>query len=226
MPKAIVLYSGGLDSSTCIAIAQSQGFEVYALSFQYGQKQSAEIQAAQRGAAHFGVKEHRIMTIDLAQFGHSALTDPNLEIPDYSDDGQIPITYVPARNTIFLSYALAYAEVIGSIDIFSGNCSTDHAGYPDCRPEYIAAYQAMARLATKASTEGQQVTIHTPLMILTKADTLRLGTKLGVDYAITVTCYRANADGLACGRCDACELRRQGFAQAQLPDVTRYSSSH
>jgi 7-cyano-7-deazaguanine synthase len=225
MRKAIVLYSGGLDSSTCIAIAQSQGFEIYALTFQYGQRHSAEINAAKRGATHFGVKEHRIITIDLAQFGHSALTDQNIEVPDFADDGKIPVTYVPARNTIFLSYALAYAEVIGSTDIFSGNCSTDHAGYPDCRPEYIAAYQAMARLATKASTEGEQVTIHTPLIMLTKAETIRLGSELGVDYSMTVTCYSATESGEACGKCDACENRRRGFLAAQLQDVTRYKDA-
>jgi 7-cyano-7-deazaguanine synthase len=225
MPKAIVLYSGGLDSTTCLAIAQSKGFEVYALTFQYGQRHSAEINAAKRGATHFAVKEHRIITIDLAQFGHSALTNEAINVPDFNDDGKIPVTYVPARNTIFLSYALAYAEVIGSTDIFSGNCSTDHAGYPDCRPEYIAAYQAMARLATKASTEGNLVTIHTPLMMHTKADTIQQGTELGVDYSMTVTCYQASEHGAACGRCDACELRRQGFTAAQLPDPTCYTST-
>ena len=226
MKNAIVLYSGGLDSSTCIAIAQSQGFEIYALSFEYGQRHSAEINAAKRGAAHFGVKEHRIITIGLAQFGHSALTDQNIEVPDFANDGKIPPTYVPARNTIFLSYALAYAEVIGATDIFSGICSTDHAGYPDCRPEYVNAYQTMARLATKASTEGQQVSIHTPLIMLTKAETIRLGTELGVDYGITVTCYSANDNGEACGKCDACENRRRGFTAAQLKDVTRYIGAH
>jgi 7-cyano-7-deazaguanine synthase len=222
MKKAVLLYSGGLDSTTCLAIARAQGFEIYALSFQYGQRHNAEINAAKRGAAHFGVKEHRIITIDLAQFGHSALTDQNIEVPEYSDDGKIPVTYVPARNTIFLSYALAYAEVIGSTDIFSGNCSTDHAGYPDCRPEYFTAYQAMARLATKAGTEGKEVTFHTPLMMLTKAQTLQIGTDLGVDYSMTVTCYQANDHGEACGKCDACVLRQQGFTQANLKDVTRY----
>ncbi len=220
--KAVVLYSGGLDSTTCLAIAQAEGFEVYALTFQYGQKHNAEILAARRGAQHFGVKEHRIITIDLAQFGHSALTDETLTVPDYQGNGDIPITYVPARNTIFLSYALAYAEVIGSDDIFSGNCSTDHAQYPDCRPEYIASFQAMARLATKAGVNGQLITIHTPLILHTKADTIRQGTALGVDYAQTVTCYRANENGEACGTCDACENRRRGFEDAQVADVTRY----
>ena len=223
MKKAIVLYSGGLDSTTCLALAQSQGFEIYALTFQYGQRHSAEINAAKRGAKHFGVKEHRIITIDLAQFGHSALTDQEIEVPDFTGDGEIPVTYVPARNTIFLSYALAYAEIIGSTDIFSGNCSTDHAHYPDCRPEYIAAYQAMARLATKASTEGKQVTIHTPLIMLKKSETIRMGTELGVDYGMTVTCYSAADNGEACGKCDACENRRRGFLAAQIQDVTRYT---
>lgn len=224
MKKAVVLYSGGLDSTTCMAIAKSEGFEVYALTFQYGQKHSAEINAAKRGATHFGAKEHRIITIDLAQFGASALTDHNITIPDYQDTGEIPITYVPARNTIFLSYALAYAEIIGSNDLYSGNCSTDHANYPDCRPEYLAAYQTMARLATKAGVNGELITLHTPLLYNTKADTILRGTQLGVDYAKTVTCYRANDNGEACGQCLACECRRRGFEAAQIKDVTQYTA--
>ncbi len=225
MRKAVVLFSGGLDSTTCMAIARSQGFEIYALSFQYGQKHSAEVNVAKRAVATFKAKEHRIITIDLGQFGHSALTDETIDVPDYSGSGKIPATYVPARNTIFLSYALAYAEIIGSTDIFSGNCSTDHAGYPDCTPEYFAAYQTMARLATKAGVEGELVTLHTPLMMLTKADTIRIGTELGVDYSKTVTCYRASDEGEACGRCDACVLRRSGFEEANIPDSTRYAAN-
>lgn len=225
MRKAVVLFSGGLDSTTCMAIARSQGFELYAVTFQYGQKHSAEVNAAKRAASYFEAKEHRIITIDIGQFGHSALTDESIEVPDYSGAGKIPTTYVPARNTIFLSYALAYAEIIGSTDIFSGNCSTDHAGYPDCKPEYFAAYQTMARLATKSGVEGELVTFHTPLMMLTKADTIRIGSELGVDYSKTVTCYRATDQGEACGRCDACVLRRHGFETANIPDSTRYATN-
>ncbi|MBX9587468.1 MAG: 7-cyano-7-deazaguanine synthase QueC [Gammaproteobacteria bacterium] len=225
MRKAVVLFSGGLDSTTCMAIARSQGFELYALTFQYGQKHSAEVNAAKRAVSYFEAKEHRIITIDIGQFGHSALTDQSIDVPDYSGAGKIPATYVPARNTIFLSYALAYAEIIGSTDIFSGNCSTDHAGYPDCKPEYFAAYQTMARLATKAGVEGELVTFHTPLMMLTKADTIRIGSELGVDYSKTVTCYRASDEGEACGRCDACVLRRCGFETANIPDSTRYAAN-
>ncbi|MDQ2994329.1 MAG: 7-cyano-7-deazaguanine synthase QueC [Pseudomonadota bacterium] len=222
MAKAVILFSGGLDSTTCLAIAKSKGFECYALSFQYGQKNRAEVLAAERAARHFGVSGHQVLNIDLGKLGGSALTDDHIAIADYTGHKTIPATYVPARNTIFLSYALAYAEVLGANDIFTGVCSTDHAGYPDCRPEYIAAYQAMARLATKAGVNQELVTIHTPLILLTKAETIRQGIALNVDYAQTVTCYRATDEGEACGRCDSCVLRRKGFEDAGVTDVTRY----
>lgn len=226
MKNAIVLLSGGLDSTTLLALAKSQGFAISALTFGYGQRHRSEVLAAQRTAASFGVDDHTVIEIDLRSFGKSALTD-SLDVPkgrsiDEMNAG-IPTTYVPARNTIFLSYALALAEVRDANDIFIGVNSLDYAGYPDCRPEYIAAYQAMANLATaQATSTEQRLTIHTPLIAKTKAEIVQLGAELGIDYSATVSCYDADSDGRACGECDACVLRRIGFEQSNLPDPTRY----
>lgn len=220
--KAIVLSSGGLDSSTCLAVAKDQGFDVYALSFDYGQRHKAELNAAKRCAEYFQVKRHIINHLNLNDMGGSALTDAAIEVPKHSDDGKIPVTYVPARNTVFLSIALGWAEVLEADSIFIGVSHVDYSGYPDCRPEYIEAYKAMANLATKRGAEGNPITIETPIINLSKADTIKLGHSLGVDYSLTVTCYAANDDGLACGQCDACYLRRQGFTEAGITDPTRY----
>jgi 7-cyano-7-deazaguanine synthase len=225
--RAVILLSGGLDSTTCLAIAQSEGFEVYALTANYGQRHKVEIEFARRIAGQFGVRKHSIIDVDLRQFGGSALTD-DIEVPknrslDEMED-EIPVTYVPARNTIFLSYALAWAEVLGSTDIFTGVNAVDYSGYPDCRPEYIAAFETMANLATKAGVEGQKLTIHTPLINLTKADIIKLGTDLGVDYSLTLTCYEPNQSGEACGVCDSCILRAKGFHDAGAIDPTIYQS--
>lgn len=227
MKKAIVLLSGGLDSTTMLALAKSQGFAVAALTFGYGQRHRSEVEAARRTAEAFGVEDHTVIEIDLRPFGGSALTD-SMAVPKGRSveemNAGIPTTYVPARNTIFLSYALALAEVREAHDLFIGVNSLDYAGYPDCRPEYIAAYQAMANLATaQATSGGQPLTIHTPLIDKTKAEIVQLGSELGVDYAATVSCYEADADGRACGQCDACLLRRQGFELSGLPDPTRYA---
>ncbi len=221
-PRAVVLLSGGLDSTTTLAIARSQGFEVYALTFRYGQRHEVEIAAARRIAAQFGVARHVVVDIDLRQFGGSALT-ADIAVPkDRPPEDMahsIPITYVPARNTIFLSFALAWAEVLETNDIFIGVNAIDWSGYPDCRPEYIAAFQALANLATKAGVEGRQrLTIHTPLIHLSKADIIRRGLALGVDYGLTSTCYDPAPDGSSCGRCDACQLRLKGFAEVGVPD--------
>jgi 7-cyano-7-deazaguanine synthase len=225
--RAVVLLSGGLDSTTTLAIAQSEGFEVHALTFRYGQRHEAEVAAAQRIADRFGVAQHVIVPIDLRVFGGSALTSDAAVPKDRSADDMghgIPITYVPARNTIFLSFALALAEVIDTGHIFLGVNVLDYSGYPDCRPEYIAAFQTMANLATKAGVEGrQQLTIHTPLIRLTKAQIIALGRELGVDYALTSSCYDPGQDGTACGRCDACLLRLKGFAEAGVKDPIRYA---
>ncbi len=227
MPKpAVVLLSGGLDSSTVVAMAQRDGYEVHALSFSYGQRHTVELEAAARVAAAAGIADHKVIDIDLRAFGGSALTD-DIDVPKHDaaedmDEG-IPVTYVPARNTIFLSFALAFAEVLGSSDIFIGVNALDYSGYPDCRPEFIAAFEGLARIATKAGVEGStEVTIHAPLMELTKAQISTEGTALGVDYSITISCYDADETGLACGRCDSCHLRHQGFVQAGLTDPTRY----
>ena len=225
-PPAVSLLSGGLDSTTTLAIARSQGFEVHALTFRYGQRHEFEIQAARDIAAHFQVAQHLVVDIDLRCFGGSALTS-DLEVPkdrpiDEMSCG-IPVTYVPARNTIFLSFALAWSEVLGANDIFLGVNAIDYSGYPDCRPEYIEAYQRMANLATKAGVEGRQnLRIHTPLIRMTKADIIRRGLELGVDYAMTSTCYDPSPAGEACGRCDACLLRLQGFAALGRRDPARY----
>jgi 7-cyano-7-deazaguanine synthase len=228
-PKnAVVLLSGGMDSTTVLALAQDRGFAVHALTFRYGQRHQIEIEAARRLARHFGVREHAVVDIDLRIFGGSALT-ADLAVPKGrgpEEIGQgIPVTYVPARNTIFLSFALAWAEVLGADDIFIGVNALDYSGYPDCRPEYIEAYQRMANLATKAAVEGRQrLTIHTPLIRLTKAEIIRQGLALGVDYALTSTCYDPSPSGEACGRCDACLLRLKGFAETGVHDPARYQA--
>jgi 7-cyano-7-deazaguanine synthase len=221
-PRAVVLLSGGLDSTTCLAIACQQGFQTYALSVAYGQRHAAELAAARRVAALLGAREYRVAHVDLGQFGGSALTDPGIAIPEDRTDDGIPVTYVPARNTVMLSLALAWAEVLGANDIFIGVNAVDYSGYPDCRPEFIAAFQATARLATKAGVQGRPLTIHAPLLALTKAQIIQRGTALGVDYGQTVSCYQADEQGRACGHCDACRLRRAGFAAAGIEDVTRY----
>jgi 7-cyano-7-deazaguanine synthase len=226
IPRAVVLLSGGLDSATTAALANAEGFEVYALSFRYGQRHSAELDAARRVADHLGVVKHVVATIDLALFGGSALT-ADIPVPrgrDLEAMGHgIPVTYVPARNTIFLSFALAWAEVLGSGDIFIGVNALDYSGYPDCRPEYIEAYQRMADLATAAGVEGRRrITIHTPLLHLTKAEIIRRGMELGVDYSLTSTCYEPTSRGEACGACDACLLRLRGFEEAGLSDPAPY----
>jgi 7-cyano-7-deazaguanine synthase len=217
--KAVVLVSGGLDSVTALAIAQDQGFDGYALSVDYGQRHRSELDAAKRGTSAAGVPL-KILPLDLRAIGGSALTD-DIEVPESETSG-IPITYVPARNTIMLSLALAYAEVLGSDDIFIGVNAVDYSGYPDCRPEFIAAYQQMARLATKAGVEGGQMTIHTPLIDLTKAQIIKKGIELGVDYGLTVSCYQADEQGKACGVCDSCRIRREGFQSAGVSDPTKY----
>jgi 7-cyano-7-deazaguanine synthase len=221
---AVVLVSGGLDSATCLAIARSEGYRCHALSFRYGQRHAAELAAAARVAAALGAVEHRVMNVDLAAFGGSALTDPTLDVPQDGVATQaIPITYVPARNTIFLSFALAWAEVLGAHDIFIGVNAVDYSGYPDCRPQYVAAFEAMANLATREGVEGRErLRIRAPLIELSKAEIIRRGTVLGVDFSLTVSCYQADDDGAACGRCDACRLRRAGFEAAGVPDPTRY----
>ena len=221
--RAVVLLSGGLDSATALAIARAQGFACHALSVDYGQRHAAELAAAQRVARAGGACEHRLMHVDLAGIGGSALTDPGIAVPEQAGSG-IPVTYVPARNTIMLSLALAWAEVLGACDVFIGVNVLDSSGYPDCRPEFIAAFQALAALATRAGVEGSPCRVHTPLISWTKAQIIREGMRLGVDYGQTVSCYQADAEGRACGRCDACRLRRAGFAAAQLPDPTRYRS--
>jgi 7-cyano-7-deazaguanine synthase len=217
---AVVLLSGGLDSATALAIAREQGFTCHCLSVDYGQRHLAELDAARRVARDAGC-EHRIMRVDLAGIGGSALTDPAIKVPEQPTSG-IPITYVPARNTIMLSLALAWAEVLEARDIFVGVNVLDSSGYPDCRPEFIAAFSALAALATKAGVEGNPCTVHTPLITLSKAQIIREGTRLGVDYAHTVSCYQADEQGRACGRCDSCRLRRVGFEAAGLPDPTDY----
>ena len=215
MKRAVVLLSGGVDSTTTLAIAKAQGFETYALSFRYGQRHAVELEAARRVAKTLGAKEHVVLDIDLRKFGGSALTDDIAVPKDQAIGDGIPVTYVPARNTIFLSFALAWAEVLGAQDIFIGVNALDYSGYPDCRPEYIAAFQSMADLATKAGVEGsQRRTIHTPLIRMSKADIIRKGLELGVDYDITFSCYDPAPDGTPCGHCDSCRIRARGFAEA------------
>lgn len=222
-PRAVILLSGGLDSATCLAIARDMGFETYALSVSYGQRHAAELTASKRVADALGAREHRLARVGLGQFGGSALTDPSIAIPeDGVDDDGIPSTYVPARNTVMLSIALAWAEVLDARDIFVGVNAVDYSGYPDCRPAFIAAFEDMANLATKVGVEGGRIRIHAPLIELSKADIIRRGTALGVDYGLTVTCYQADDAGRACGRCDACRLRRAGFEAAGIADPTAY----
>jgi 7-cyano-7-deazaguanine synthase len=220
-PKAVILLSGGLDSATALAIARHQGFDCHALSVDYGQRHRAELDAAARVAQALGVREHRVVPIGIAQFGGSALTDTGIPVPETPSQG-IPVTYVPARNTLLLALALGWAEVLGARDIFIGVNALDYSGYPDCRPEFIAAFQTLADLATKAGVEGQGFRIHAPLIDLTKAEIIRRGTALGLDYGLTLSCYQADPQGRACGRCDSCRLRAEGFRAAGLPDPTRY----
>lgn len=221
MNKAVVLLSGGLDSATTLAIARSEGYACYCLSLDYGQRHGSELEAAQRVAAALGASEHRTIKLDLTAFGGSALTDEKIAVPTAPSTG-IPVTYVPARNTIMLSLALAWAEVLGSRDIFIGANAVDYSGYPDCRPEYLEAFEKMANLATKSAVEGSAMHIRAPLVALSKAEIIRRGIALGVDYRLTVSCYQAGEDGSACGACDSCRLRRQGFASAGMADPTRY----
>ncbi|MEM6817831.1 MAG: 7-cyano-7-deazaguanine synthase QueC [Pseudomonadota bacterium] len=221
-PKAIVLFSGGLDSSTLLAIAEADGYEVFALSFDYGQRHDAELNAARRIAVTRGVTEHRTMGIDLGGIGGSALTDENIDVPESPTEG-IPVTYVPARNTVFLSLAMGWSEVIGAQRLYIGVNAVDYSGYPDCRPAFIEAFQQLAAVATKDGVEGRPVEIYAPLIEMSKAEIVTRGTELGVDYSATVSCYQATDDGRACGRCDACRLRAEGFRVAGLADPTRYA---
>jgi 7-cyano-7-deazaguanine synthase len=221
MKKAVVLLSGGLDSATTLAIAQEQGYECYALSLDYGQRHGAELQAARTLAAAAGVREHKIIPLALDAIGGSALTDASIDVPEQPGEG-IPVTYVPARNTVFLALALGWAEVLGAVDIFIGVNAVDYSGYPDCRPAFIEAFTRLARVATRGGVEGGKFTIHAPLIELSKAGIIREGIRLGVDYAATVSCYSADEEGRACGLCDACRLRAAGFRAAGVADPTRY----
>jgi 7-cyano-7-deazaguanine synthase len=219
--KAVILLSGGLDSATVLAMARARGYACHALSLDYGQRHRAELAAARRVAHALGAIEHKVIPIMLDAFGGSALTDRGIAVPEEETTG-IPVTYVPARNTVFLALALGWAEVVGARDLFIGVNALDYSGYPDCRPEYIAAFERLANLATKVGVEGDCFHVHAPLIAMTKAQIIREGARLGVDYAITVSCYQADAEGRACGRCDSCRLRARGFAQAGIPDPTSY----
>ncbi|MDQ7988695.1 MAG: 7-cyano-7-deazaguanine synthase QueC [Candidatus Dactylopiibacterium sp.] len=222
-PRAVVLLSGGLDSATCLAIARAEGFETYALSVAYGQRHAAELEAARRVAAALGATEHRLGHVDLGQFGGSALTDASIEVPTSGvQENVIPVTYVPARNTVMLSLALGWAEVLKASAIYVGVNAVDYSGYPDCRPAFIEAFEKMANLATKTGVEGLKLEIRAPLIQLSKAQIVQRGSALGVDYGMTVTCYKADDEGRACGLCEACRLRRAGFEAAGLADPTRY----
>ena len=221
MKKAVVLLSGGLDSATVLAIAKSQGYDCYCLSLDYHQRHIAELEAARILTSRLGATEHKTVTLDLGLFGGSALTDNAIAVPEAETQG-IPVTYVPARNTIMLSLALAWAEVLQAQDIFIGINALDYSGYPDCRGEYVQAFQEMANLATKSAVEGKKITVHAPLIDMTKAQIIMLGSRLGVDYSLTVSCYQADAQGRACGKCDSCRLRKQGFISANFPDPTLY----
>jgi 7-cyano-7-deazaguanine synthase len=222
MKRAVVLLSGGLDSVTVLAYAKSQGYECHTLSFDYGQRHQVELQAAEKLAQLYGAATHRVMQMNMAAIGGSALTDPSIDVPTSGVGKDIPVTYVPARNTIFLSYALGLAEVLNAQAIFIGVNAVDYSGYPDCRPEFIQAFETLANLATKTAIEGHKITVETPLINLTKAQIIQLGDSLGVDYAQTISCYQADSQGRACGVCDSCRLRKQGFEQAGLVDPTRY----
>lgn len=220
-PKAVILLSGGLDSATIVAMAKAQGFTCYSMSFDYGQRHRAELQAAERVARQLGVVEHKVIGLDLNGIGGSALTDPDIAVPETPGEG-IPVTYVPARNTVFLSLALGWAEVLGARHLFIGVNAVDYSGYPDCRPEFVEAFERLANLATKAGVEGDTFKIEAPLQFLSKAQIVQAGTDLGVDYGLTVSCYQANSEGEACGRCDSCRLRADGFKAAGISDPTRY----
>ncbi|NVZ29859.1 7-cyano-7-deazaguanine synthase QueC [Pseudomonas gingeri] len=219
--KAVILLSGGLDSATVVAMARAEGYSCYTMSFDYGQRHRAELQAAERVARDQGVIEHKVIGLNLNGIGGSALTDSSIDVPETPGEG-IPVTYVPARNTVFLSLALGWAEVLGARDIFIGVNAVDYSGYPDCRPEFVAAFETLANLATKAGVEGDGFRIWAPLQNLSKADIVQAGIKLGVDYSLTVSCYQADANGFACGKCDSCRLRAEGFAAAGISDPTRY----
>jgi 7-cyano-7-deazaguanine synthase len=222
-PRAVLLVSGGLDSATTLAIAKSEGYACYAMSFAYGQRHEIELAAAARVVEMIGVEAHRVMPIDLSAFGGSALTDDAIAVPEADAGAEgIPVTYVPARNTVFLSLALAWAEVLEARDIFVGVNAVDYSGYPDCRPEFIAAFQTLANLATKAGVEGGKMTIHSPLIAMTKGEIIQRGGALGVDFGATISCYQPDRDGRACGRCDSCRIRREGFRSAGVDDPTRY----
>ncbi len=221
MKKAVVLLSGGLDSATVLAIAKSQGYECYCLSLDYHQRHVAELKAAERVASSLGAAAHRTTQLDLSMFGGSALTDNKIDVPEAPTDG-IPVTYVPARNTIMLSLALAWAETLGAQDIFIGVNALDYSGYPDCRQEYVSAFQRMANLATKSAVEGKTITVHAPLIDMTKAEIIKCGHALNFDYGMTVSCYQADSEGRACGLCDSCRFRKEGFANAGLQDPTHY----
>ena len=225
MTKAVVLLSGGMDSATVLAIARSEGHECHCLTVDYGQRHRAELAAAGRVARSLAASEHRVVDLDLTGFGGSALTDASIEVPTRGPESGIPLTYVPARNTIFLSLALALAEVTGSDAIFTGANAVDYSGYPDCRPEYLAAFEALANLATRRAVEGEPVAIKAPIVHMSKADIVRRGHDLGVDFSLTVSCYNADPQGRACGRCEACRLRREGFREAGIGDPTRYAAA-
>lgn len=224
MKKAVILLSGGLDSATSLAIARDQGYACYALSLAYGQRHAVELEAAGRVAQALGAVEHKVIPLALDAFGGSALTDSTIDVPEAQGEG-IPVTYVPARNTVFLSLALGWAEVLGARDLFLGVNAVDYSGYPDCRPEFIQSFERLANLATKAGVEGERFHIHAPLIDMTKAQIIQTGVRLGVDYGLTVSCYQADAHGIACGRCDSCRLRAQGFHDAGVPDPTPYRPS-
>jgi len=221
---AVILVSGGLDSTTVVAMAMSQGYDCYTLSFDYGQRHRSELVAAQQVSELMTVHTHKVVKLDLGTIGGSALTDSSIDVPEYETAG-IPVTYVPARNTVFLSIALGWAEVLGANDVFLGINAVDYSGYPDCRPDYISAFEAMANLATKAGVEGNKLSIHAPLINMTKGEIVRTGLSLGVDYSHTVSCYQASLEGLACGRCDSCRLRSRGFDEAGVKDPTRYQNN-
>jgi 7-cyano-7-deazaguanine synthase len=222
--RAVVLLSGGLDSATVLALARESGLECHALSVSYGQRHHIELDAAARIARALGARDHRVMEVNLGHIGGSALTDSSIEVPTTPGEG-IPVTYVPARNTIMLSLALAWAEVLGATEIHIGVNAVDYSGYPDCRPEFVSAFEHLAQLATKAGVEGTRLTVRAPLIKLSKAQIVREGARLGVDYSLTVSCYQADAQGRACGRCESCRLRREGFVSAGIPDPTRYAIS-
>jgi 7-cyano-7-deazaguanine synthase len=222
--KAVILVSGGLDSSTVLAMAKQQGFDCYTLSFDYGQRHKSELIAAAQVSKSMQVEAHKVVSLDLGTIGGSALTDTNIDVPEFETTG-IPVTYVPARNTVFLSIALGWAEVLGANDIFVGVNAVDYSGYPDCRPDYINAFEQMANLATKAGVEGNKLSVHAPLIDMTKGQIIQAGIKIGVDYSVTVSCYQADEEGTACGVCDSCRLRKQGFIDAGVKDPTRYKNS-